>query len=112
MCAKRRSEQKNQGEREPPDPIQIIAVYEVDLMSELEGLMRSLSKMQMQTERLRSGREGGSPLTEGQRREAVKLLSGNANTLVSKVDTLRQMLPEVQKAVDALEQTLPEDEPE
>src|SRR5687768_9908504 len=103
MSAKRRNEQKNGRGRELPDPIQIIAVFEVDLMSELEGLMRSLSKMQLQTERLRSGGEGGSPLTEGQRREAVKLLSGNVNTLASKVETLRQMLPEVRKAVVALE---------
>jgi hypothetical protein len=108
MSAKHRGAKGN-DKTPKPDPIQEIAVYHIDLMAEVEGLLRSLTRTQQQVERLRSGGEAGA-LTQSQRREAVKLLSGNLKTFAAKLETLRDTLPEIQKAVDALEQSEAADE--
>ena len=81
--------------------IQLIGVYHVDLLSEVEGLLRSVTRAQQQVERLRP-----SPTTAAnasQRREALKLLAGNLKTLTTKVDTLKETLPEIEAAVLKLE---------
>ncbi|HVL67216.1 MAG TPA: hypothetical protein VM364_08125 [Vicinamibacterales bacterium] len=80
----------------------MMAVYHVDLLAELEGLLRSLTRTQAQLERLRSGGPTGA-LSDAQRREAVKLLSGNLKTFAAKIETVRETLPEILKAAEALE---------
>jgi hypothetical protein len=103
MSAKHRGE-KGRDKPHSPALVQVLAVYHVDLMAEVEGLLRSLTRTQQQVERLRSGGEGGA-LTHAQRREAVKLLSGNLRTFAAKIETLRDTLPEIQKAAEALERS-------
>lgn len=104
MPAKRRTKQKNDdnGPQEP-DRVQMLAVYHLDLMAEVEGLLRSLTRTQAQMERLRSG-----DANDSQRREAIKLLSGNLKTFASKLDTLRDTMPEMLKTADELDR---DDEP-
>ena len=99
MHAKRRSNEN--GESESPDLIQVLAVYHGDLMAEVEGLLRSLTRTQAQIERLRTGGDLGT-LTESQRREAVKLLWGNLKTFAAKVETLRETLPEILSTAENL----------
>ena len=106
MTAKRRTRRKPEAVAGPPDLLQVIAVYQVDLMAELEGLMRTLTRMQQQLERLRSGGESG-PLSDGQRREAVKLLAPNVRTFHAKIDTLRDTVPEIETAIQQLDDALP-----
>src|SRR5688572_30128085 len=90
MPARRRTTQKNDNNGpQEPDRVQMLAVYHVDLMAEVEGLLRSLTRTQAQIERLRSG-----DANESQRREAIKLLSGNLKTFDSKLDTLRTAILE------------------
>ncbi len=105
MTTKRRTNQKSGDRRHPPDLVQIIAVYHVDLMAEIEGVLRTLTRMQQHVERLRSGGESGI-LTQDQRGETIKLLSGNLKAFAAKLDTLPDTLPEIQKTVDALEASL------
>jgi hypothetical protein len=92
----------------PPqsNELQALAVYQTDLLAEVEGLLRTITKMQSQIERLRSGGDAGAPLSDRQRPEAVKLLVGNVRTLCSKVDTLRDTLPEILKTAEALSEGL------
>lgn len=105
MPAKRRRRQsKDNSASETPDFVQMLAVYNVDLMAELEGLLRTLTRTQEQIERLRSGGSGPQP-NESQRREALKLLSGNLKAFAAKVETLRATLPEILKTADQLEQS-------
>jgi hypothetical protein len=102
MAAKPRNRRKDDSGNESPDLVQMLAVYHVDLMAELEGLLRTLTKTQGQLERLRSG-GGGGGLNHSQRREAVALLTGNLKTFAAKVDTLRDTLPEILKTAEGLE---------
>jgi hypothetical protein len=99
MSAKRRTPQQKDEDtaHQEPDRVQMLAVYHVDLMAEVEGLLRSLTRTQAQIERLRSGDPN-----ESQRREAVKLLSGNLKTFASKLDTLRDTMPEILKTAQQL----------
>jgi hypothetical protein len=62
--------------------------------------------MQGQIERLRSGGDARAPLADRQRPEVVKLLVGNVKTLCTKVDTLRDTLPEVLKTAESLSDAL------
>ena len=98
MPAKRRTTQKrdNNGPEEP-DRVQMLAVYHVDLMAEVEGLLRSLTRTQAQIERLRSGEAN-----ESQRREAITLLFGNLKTFATKLDTLRDTMPEILRTAEQL----------
>jgi hypothetical protein len=75
----------------------MLAVYHVDLMAEVEGLLRSLTRTQAQMERLRSG-----DVNESQRREAIRLLSGNLKTFCAKLETLRDTMPEILKTAQQL----------
>jgi hypothetical protein len=59
MSAKHRGAKGN-DKTPKPDPVQEIAVYHIDLMAEVEGLLRSLTRTQQQVERLRSGGEAGA----------------------------------------------------
>ena len=98
MAAKRRTTAKEESAGpQQPDLVQMLAVYHVDLMAELEGLLRSLTRTQAQIERLRSGDPN-----ESQRREAIKLLSGNLKTFASKLDTLRDTMPEILRTAEQL----------
>lgn len=107
MTAKGRGEDK--GSAGPVvAQVQAVAVYQVDLLAEVEGLMRSLTKMQVQVERLRSNATGAERLDDIHQREAVTLLEGTLKTFIAKVETLRETLPEILKAVEALEHTLRE----
>ncbi len=98
MPAKRRTTQKkdNNGPEEP-DRVQMLAVYHVDLMAEVEGLLRSLTRTQAQIERLRSGEAN-----ESQRGEAITLLSGNLKTFATKLETLRDTMPEILRTAEQL----------
>lgn len=112
MPAKRRTSSQRTGESTPqPDVTQVLAVYHVDLMAEVEGLLRTLTRTQQQIERLRSGGVEGV-LTPSQRREAIKLLLGNLKALAVKVDTLRDTIPEVIKTAGQLEDAEEADESE
>lgn len=105
MSAKRRTTHKEDTGKNDDDLVQMLAVYHVDLMAEVEGLLRSLTRTQAQIERLRSGDPNNS-----QRREAVKLLTGNLKTFVAKLDTLRETMPEILKTAERLEQSEVSDE--
>ena len=109
MPAKRRTTQKNDNNGpQEPDRVQMFAVYHVDLMAEVEGLLRTLTRTQAQIERLRSG-----DANESQRRETIKLLSGNLKTFASKLDTLRTTMPEILRTAEQLvgDSELDEDPP-
>ena len=88
--------------------IQLVGVYHVDLLSEVEGLLRSLTRAQQQVERLRPN--STTAASASQRREALKLLTGNLKTLTTKVDTLKETLPEIEAAVAKLESASAADE--
>jgi uncharacterized membrane protein YdfJ with MMPL/SSD domain len=109
MPTNRRTTQKNDNHGpQEPDRVQMFAVYHVDLMAEVEGLLRTLTRTQAQIERLRSG-----DANESQRREAIKLLSGNLKTFASKLDTLRTTMPEILRTAEQLvgDSELDEDPP-
>ena len=102
--AKRMRESKRKGAADVPATetlTQLVGVYHVDLLAEVEGLLRSVTKAQQQIERLRPN--STTPASASQRREALKLLSGNLKTLTAKVDTLKETLPEITAAVAKLE---------
>ena len=101
-----KSQRKSQRERAGDVPesealVQLIGVYHVDLLAEVEGVLRSVTRAQQQVERLRPN--STTPGSASQRREALKLLAGNLKTLMSKVDTLRETLPEIESAVAKLQ---------
>lgn len=104
MAKRQRTSKSNDAT--PPDPsevdslVQLIGVYHVDVLAEVEGLLRSVTRMQQQVERLRPGPT--PPTTTTHRREALKLLHGNLKTLMAKVDTLKETLPEIAAAVSTL----------
>jgi hypothetical protein len=105
MPTNRRTTQKNDNHGpQEPDRVQMFAVYHVDLMAEVEGLLRTLTRTQAQIERLRSG-----DANESQRRETIKLLSGN----LKKLDTLRTTMPEILRTAEQLvgDSELDEDPP-
>lgn len=56
MPAKRWNRRKEDSQGETPDLVQMLAVYHVDLMAEIEGLLRTLTRTQGQLERLRRRR--------------------------------------------------------
>jgi hypothetical protein len=98
MPAKRRTTQKtDKNGPEEPDRVQMLAVYHVDLMAEVEGLLRSLTRTQAQIERLRSG-----DANESHGREAINLLSGNLKTFASKLDTLQTTMPQILRTAEQL----------
>lgn len=103
---------KNSRNSENPQPeaesveaiLLIVGVYNVDLLAEVEGLLRTLTRMQQQVERLRPpAPESSKSVTPAEMREAVKLLAGNVRTLVAKIETLRDTVPEVESAVTRLQ---------
>ncbi len=100
----RRSRKPAPQPSETPDAdalVQTIGVYHVDLLAEVEGLLRSITRMQQQVERLRPSLS--PPSNSSQRREALKLLAGNLNTFTAKLETLKDTLPEIQAAVSQLD---------
>ena len=102
--AKRQRKSQSDSETEVPESetlVQLIGVYHVDLLAEVEGLLRSVTRAQQQVERLRP--HSSTPASASQRREALKLLGGNLKTLRTKVDTLKGTLPEIESAVAMLE---------
>jgi hypothetical protein len=83
--------------------LQMVGVYNVDLLAEVEGLLRTLTRMQQQVERLRPLVPVPADAAAAiEQREAVRLLAGHVRTLSTKIETLRETLPEVTTAANQL----------
>jgi hypothetical protein len=109
MPTNRRTTQKNDNHGpQEPDRVQMFAVYHVDLMAEVEGLLRTLTRTQAQIERLRSGDANVLRLPDKSLMVSRRWLS-----FASKLDTLRTTMPEILRTAEQLvgDSELDEDPP-
>jgi prefoldin subunit 5 len=82
--------------------LQLLAVYQTDLLAEVEALLRTLNKMQSQIERLRRD-DGHNTISDLERNEAITLLAAHVNTLGAKIDTFRAALPTIAETIELLQ---------
>jgi prefoldin subunit 5 len=83
--------------------LQLLAVYQTDLLAEVEALLRTLNKMQSQIERLRRD-ETSSTVNDLERAEALNLLAAHVTTLGAKIDTFRAALPAITETIGLLQE--------
>ena len=87
---------------ERPNPIELLVIYAIDLLSQTEAQHRAICRTQLRLDTLRGAEENRAKRDTPSRRKTLTTVGRDVNELLSFVHSQRRLLQEMEQTVTLL----------